>query len=199
MIRYLRTLMGLDRLVRDEKGVAAVEYAFVATPFIIVLLFIIDAGYRMYLGSVVEGTVHRAARLATVGSLTPAQVDDYINQQLTSFSRYATISIDKKSYYEFSGVGKPEKIKQDIAPLGTYNTGDCYEDLNGNNVYDAVAGRTGLGSSDDIVYYKVTATFPRIVPLYKFLGWSNSEEVSANTVLRNQPYASQTVPNVKCD
>lgn len=187
------------RRIRDDvRGATIVELGFVMLPFTVVLLVIIDFGYRMYLGSVVEGTLHRAARRATVGSLTSSQVDDYVRSQLTAFSRHANISIVKRSYYEFSNVGKPEKITQDTAPFDSYNVGDCYEDMNGNGTYDTTAGTNGVGGSDDVIYYEVTADFPRLVPLDKFLGWNKMESVRANTVLRNQPFASQTIPNVKC-
>lgn len=182
----------------DERGATAVELAFIALPLFGALLGVIDFGYRMYLGAVVEGTVHRAARLATVGDLPSEDVDTYIRGQLETFSAHAAIDIEKKSYSEYSGVGKPEKITSDTHPFGEYNVGDCYEDANGNGQYDTDGGRSGLGSSDDIVYYSVTATFNRIVPLTKIFGFSPTETVTSSTVLRNQPYAAQTVPTVKC-
>lgn len=190
--RRIRDLRG------DQRGATAVELAFIALPLFGALLGVIDFGYRMYLGAVVEGTVHRAARLATVGDLPAEDVDTYIRSQLRTFSEHATIDIEKKSYPEYSGVGKPEKITSDTYPFGEYNPGDCYEDSNGNGQYDTDGGRTGIGGSDDIVYYRVTATFRRVVPLTKIFGFSPEETVSSNTVLRNQPYAAQTVPTVRC-
>lgn len=186
------------RLRDDRRGATIVELAFVALPLLGALLGVIDFGYRMYLGAVVEGTVHRAARLTTVGDLSSDQVDTYIQSQLKTFSKYAQITIEKKSYSEYSGVSKPEKIVSDTQPKDVYNVGDCYEDANGNGVYDTDGGRSGLGGSDDIVYYRVSATFRRIVPLTKIFGFTPTETVSSSTVLRNQPYASQTLPTVKC-
>lgn len=186
------------RLRDDERGAYVVELALVLPLMVVVMFVVFDFGYRMYLGSVVEGTLHRAARRGTIGAQTTAQIDAYINDQLKAFSKRATVRIEKQNYYQFSGVGKPEKITSDTAPIGTYNIGDCFEDLNGNGSYDSSLGRTGLGGSDDIVYYKVIVDFPRIVPLYKFLGFAATETVTANTILRNQPYASQTIPTIKC-
>ena len=42
--------------------------------------------------------------------------------------------------------------------------------------------------------------YPRVVPLFKFLGFSHTETVTANTVLRNQPYGAQipSTPSVRC-
>lgn len=189
----------IQRLRGDLRGVTIVEFALIAPMMIMVMLVVTDFGYRMYVGALVEGTVHRAARRATIGTQTEAQIDDYIRAQLRPIGWRSTIDIEKMNYYEYSGVQKPEKITQDTAPFGSYNVGDCYEDMNGNNVYDTVSGRTGLGGSDDIVYYKVTATFPRVVPLLAILGWSNTEKVTANSVVRNQPFAAQIVPRIKCD
>ncbi|WP_380872287.1 TadE/TadG family type IV pilus assembly protein [Sphingomonas sp. DBB INV C78] len=193
MLRQFRA-----RLREDSRGAAAVEFAFVALPLVGIILALFDFGYRQYLGSVIEGTLHRAARMSAIGNLSANKVDEYIQSQLVGFSKNAPIEIEKKSYYEYSGVGKPEKIKQDTDPLGVYNVGDCYEDVNGNGVYDTVAGRTGLGGSDDVVYYKVTATYHQLMPLVKLFGFSGEEKVTRSTVLRNQPYAAQTIPTVKC-
>jgi Flp pilus assembly pilin Flp len=192
-------MMRRHRLGRDERGATIVEMAFVMLPLTITLLAILDLGYRMYLLSVIEGTLHRAARLATVGNQTQDSIDAFVKSQLTNFSKNATITITKTSYHDFSNVGKPEKITQDTDPIGVYNKGDCYEDANGNGQWDADSGSSGLGGSDDIVYYKVSVSFPSIVPVKGLLGWEPNETVSANTVLRNQPYASQTIPTIRCD
>jgi Flp pilus assembly protein TadG len=185
-------------LGRDQRGMNIVEFAFVLTPLLTVLLVIIDFGYRMYLEVVVEGTLNKAARQATVGGVATNDIDTYVRNQLVQFSKNATITIDKQSYYQFSGVGKPEKILTDTAPLGVYNKGDCFEDSKPNGVYDTNQGTSGLGGSDDIVYYSVKVDFPRLVPLGKFLGFSNTETVQAKTVLRNQPYGAQGTPAKVC-
>jgi Flp pilus assembly protein TadG len=188
----------IRRLRRDQRGMNIVEFAFVLTPLLTVLLVIIDFGYRMYLEVVVEGTLNKAARQATVGGVATNDIDTYVRNQLVQFSKNATITIDKQSYYQFSGVGKPEKILTDTAPLGVYNKGDCFEDSKPNGVYDTNQGTSGLGGSDDIVYYSVKVDFPRLVPLGKFLGFSNTETVQAKTVLRNQPYGAQGTPAKVC-
>ena len=188
----------IRRLGRDERGMNVVEFALVLTPLLTVLLVIIDFGYRMYLEVVVEGTLNKAARRATIGGVSTDEIDAFVRSQLVSFSKNAQITIDKQSYYQFSGVGKPEKILTDTPPLGVYNKGDCCEDSKANGVYDTDQGSTGLGGSDDIVYYSVKVDFPRLVPLGKFLGFSQSETVQAKTVLRNQPYGAQGTPATIC-
>jgi Flp pilus assembly protein TadG len=196
---------------RDDRGVSVVEFGLLAPVLCMMLLGMLDLGQRMYLMSVLQGTLFRAARKATIGDMTTAQIDTFVNDELKDFKKNATVTITKKSYSEFTGVKQLEKITTDTAPLGTYNmgkaatpltpavTGDCYEDTNGNGTRDD-KGISGLGQSDEIVYYQVTVVYPRVVPLFKFLGFSNNETVTANTVLRNQPYGAQipSTPSQPC-
>jgi hypothetical protein len=191
---------------RNDRGVSVVEFGLLAPVLCMMLLGMIDLGQRMYLMSVLQGTLFRAARKATVGNMTTAQIDTFVNSELTEFRKNATVTITKKSYSEFTGVKQLEKITSDTAPVGTYNAGasalapgDCYEDTNSDWKRDDM-GQTGLGQSDEIVYYQVTIVYPRVVPLFKFLGFSNNETVTANTVLRNQPYGAQipSTPPVRC-
>lgn len=196
MIMGIRRLFG--RLRRDERGVNIVEFGLVAAPLMMVLLVIIDFGYRLYLEVVVEGTINKAARRATVGGVSSSSIDDFVKSQLVAFSKRATVTITKKSYYDFSHVNKPEKLLTDINGNGQLDSGDCFEDANNNGTFDTDSGSSGLGNSDDIVYYNVSVVFPGLVPLGGFLGFASTETVSANTVLRNQPYGAQTQPATVC-
>lgn len=184
----------LGALARQSKGATIVEFALVLPALCVTLLGFFDLGYHAYVLSIVEGALHEAARSATVGGRTGAQIDALVQSRLQSFSRGATITINKSSYANFSDVGQPEKITSDTAPIGTYNTGDCFEDDNGNGVWDADRGRSGLGGADDIVDYQIVMTYPRLVPIGRFLGWSSTQTITESTVLRNQPYAQQVDP-----
>ena len=196
----MRRLRAIARRLRDNRrGATIVEFGILILPLTVVLLVMFDFTYRIYLGAVVEGALHSAARKATVGNQTSDSIDAYIRSQLVAFQKNVTVTINKKSYSQFSGVGKDEKYIDSNAN-GKYDAGvDCYYDDNGNGKYDlaATSGRAGLGSSDDLVLYTVTADFPRIVPLTKFLGWAAAEQVQSNMVLRNQPYGSQSFPDCK--
>lgn len=189
LLRSLRT---------DRRGATMIEFAMVSTPLFMILLGLTDFGYRCYAAAIVEGTLQQAARLATVGDQTGDQIDTFVKTKLQKFNSGATVTITKTNYYEFSNVQKSEKLITDGNGNGVWNTGDCYEDLNNNGKWDTVAGRDGLGGSDDIVFYKVDFTFDRLVPLGGFLKWAATDTISANTVMRNQPYAVQTIPIQKC-
>ena len=169
-------IRALNRLRRNERGAAIVEFAFVAPAFLTLLMAGLDLGYREYLQSVIAGTVESVARKSAVGGMTSAEVDamiaDRVKDVLPASARTnpAAITITKKSYDNFSNIGNPEKITSDTVPVGSYNTGDCYEDANRNGVYDASGGSTGIGGAEDVIYYEVKVSFPRLFPMATLLG-----------------------------
>jgi len=55
-----------------------------------------------------------------------------------------------------------------------------------------------LGGADDIVYYEVTMSQPRLFPMAKLLGWSPTQSVTVKTMVRNQPWANQGTPTIRC-
>jgi Flp pilus assembly protein TadG len=186
------TRLVLKRLRRDAGGATIVEFAIILPALCVLLLAIFELGYRSYASSVLQGALHEAARMATVGGISQAQINDRVLARLSNFTRQGTVSITTTSYYDFAGVAMPERITSDTTPIGTYNAGDCYEDANNNSSYDLDRGRSGTGGADDIVRYQVSFSVPRIVPIYQFLGWSQTETISGNTVLRNQPFAGRS-------
>lgn len=192
-MRRLPPLLLLRRLGRDSRAVTIVEFAMVAPVMLLLLLGLFDLGYRTYASSVLQGSLHDAARMATVGGYSMTQIDGRVKTRLSNFATTSTVTTAAASYYEFSGVSQPEKIVGDTAPVNSYNPGDCFEDVNGNNAYDTDRGRGGTGSADDIVRYRVTISFQRVFPLGYLLGWSNTQTLSQETVLRNQPYAGRNM------
>jgi Flp pilus assembly protein TadG len=181
----LRALRG------DTRGATIVEFALVVPVLAMLLLGTLDLGYRSYVTSIVQGALHEAARMATVGGVSTAQIQAHVESRLHEFSRNATITTTTRSYADFSGVKVPETITQDTVPLGTYNSGDCFQDANGNGTYDLDRGRSGMGGAEDVVYFEVSMTYPHIVPVATLLGWNNNVTITQNTVLRNQPYAGR--------
>jgi Flp pilus assembly protein TadG len=181
----------LRALRRDTNGATIVEFALILPVLCMMLLGTLDLGYRSYVASVVQGALHDAARMATVGNVSTAQIQTYVTNKLQAFSRNATITTTTRSYSDYSGVRVAETITNDTAPFGTYNPGDCFQDANGNGSYDADRGRSGTGGSEDVVYFEVTMTYPHIMPVGQLFGWSGNVTTTQNTVLRNQPYAAR--------
>lgn len=189
----------IARLHDNQRGATLIEFGLIAGPLCLFIMAIGDLGYQSYLRAVTQGVLDRAARAASVGTLTTSQIDTYIDGQMQVIdTSNGTTSTTKKSYYNFSRVGKPEKITTDTAPLGVYNAGDCFEDANGNGIYDSTGGNSGLGGADDIVFYQVTVSMPRLFPMAKMLGWSATQSATANATIRNQPWSNQVTPPIVC-
>ena len=190
----MRTILPPFRLMRDERGATIIEFAMILPALCVLLLGIFELGYRSYAASVVQGALHEAARMATVGGVPMDDIDERVRARLSNFAGHGIVEIETSSYYEFSGVATPEQITSDSDPIGEYNEEDCYLDTNRNGQWDADSGSDGLGGSEDIVRYQVSLTVPTIVPIGGLLGWSDENRIAGSTVLRNQPYAGRTGP-----
>lgn len=191
-IRYFR------RLTRVERGATASEFALVAPLLLMLMLGLLDLGFRQYIAAQLQGSLDQAARTVTVGGVSASTVSDFVTTRIHRILPGATVSVTTKNYGDFASVGKPEPITTDTAPLGSYNTGDCFLDENGNGVWDSDSGGSGAGGSDDIVYYSAVVTYPALLPLGRLLGWPSTETVKGSMMMRNQPYASQPQPVTKC-
>jgi Flp pilus assembly protein TadG len=184
---------------QDVRGATLVEFAIVAMPLIVMMMAMFDLGFREYISIQLAGALDQSARQVTVGTATnAATIKASVTAQIKTVLPGATVNVTPSSYDAFSKVGKPEPITTDTAPIGVYNKGDCFEDENGNGVWDSDSGLNGTGGSDDIVYYTAIVTYPEIVPMRRLLGWSATETVTGTAVMKNQPYASQADPAVIC-
>lgn len=190
----------LRRIFGARDGATVVEFAVIMIPFLTLIMGSLDLGYQVYLRALMTGAVERAARRATVGGMTSAEITDAITQEVRTIlpsperTDPNAVKVFKTNYYNFSSVGGGERITGDTAPVGVYNSTDCYEDRNNNGVYDATAGGAdGLGAADDIVYYNVTVTITRLFPVAALFGASPKMTIGTKTLIRNQPYGQQTV------
>jgi Flp pilus assembly pilin Flp len=203
----------LDRLTihsgalkKDKRGAAALEFALVAPVLILTIMGGMDLGYEAYARSVLQGALNDVARAGSLegpelnctGTTTEAQIACAVKKRSNAVARKATYDFEIKSYYEFSGVGRGEKLVTDYNNNGQYNAGDCFQDMNGNQAFDSVAGREGIGGADDVVFYDVTLTMPRLLPVSSLMGWSSEYEIRGTTAIRNQPYTRQATPPTVC-
>lgn len=190
----------MKRSVRtDTRGATVVEFALILPVMCALLSAGFELGYRAYLASIMQGALLESSRLATVGDKTGTQIDQVIKDRVAMVSRNMIVkSIEKQSFYNFTNVGKPEKITFDKNKNGAFDPAeDCYEDANNNASYD-VTMNSGLGTADDIIRYTVTVEYPNIMPVSKLMGWGAKQEIVASTVLRNQPFTSRAMPTIRC-
>jgi Flp pilus assembly protein TadG len=188
-----------NALRHDRRGATVVEFAIILPVLCTLLAGGLELAYRAYFTAILESAMLEASRRATVGDQTGEQIDAMIRSRVADLSNTAEVKeIKKESFFNFSNVGKPEKITSDIDPIGRYNRGDCYEDANNNGIYDTTANR-GLGTADDVVRYTVSVEYANIMPVARLLGWGSKQTIVGSTVLRNQPFTSRAQPTIRCD
>lgn len=194
------------RLRRSEDGAAIVEFALVLTPLMLFLLGGLDLGYQAYLRSMVQGALNDVARSGSIegpafscaGETVEAQIGCAIQTRSDVIARNGTYQITMKNFYDFSGIGRSEKLITDYNANGNYDPGDCFVDLNENGSFDASAGRSGVGGADDVVFYEVRLSMPRLFPIHRFIEATPDYNIYATAAVRNQPYATQRVPPTVC-
>ena len=169
-----------------------VEFGLVAAPFFLMLLGIMDLGYRGYVDTVSKSVLHKVARDASTGEMTTAQIKQQVNDGLDDLVlKNAVIEVSTESYFDFTNIGKPEKLTVDNNNNGEVDPGDCFIDNNGNDVFDTDYGIAGTGGPDDIVNYKIEIVSPRLFPLASMIGLDDTMIISNSTAVRNQPFGAQ--------
>lgn len=183
-------------LSRDSKGAALVEFAFVAPFLLLVIMGILDVGHRIYTTAILQGSVQKAARDATLddGAANETAIDDRVKELMDPVVQDEPISqytFTRQNYSDFSDVSQPEDFT-DTDGDGDCNNGEPYDDVNGNDTWDADRGSAGQGNAKDAVLYTASITFPRLFPMASLIGLPQNETITASTVLRNQPFGEAT-------
>ncbi len=192
MIRRLRPL--LTRMIGEDRATAAIEFALTAPVFLLVLMGIFDFGMQLYAKSVLSGAVNRAARDAALEGNNASQVaiDGAVTANVRTVFQDATLTYTRRSYDDFSGVSKPEPLT-DANSNGTRDPGECFTDVNGNGSWDTDRGNDGQGGGDEVVLYTAQMQLNRLFPAWKMLGQPQVATIRATTVLRNQPFNTNSV------
>lgn len=182
----------LPRLTRDARGVTAIEFAIVAPVMMILLMGISDLAYQVYAQSILNGAMQKAARDSAIqgGGDNTATIDAKVTAMVKNIAANATITFSRKNYDSFSVI-KPEPFV-DSNGNGVRNPGECFTDINGNGSWDADPGVAGQGGANDVTVYTATVTYPHLFPVTGLFGWPSTQTITAATLLKNQPYATQT-------
>lgn len=191
----MNTLLSLLRsLRRDRQGAAMMEFALLAPVMALMLLGLMDLGYQAYARALLEGAMQKAGRDSGIEGADATLIDNKVRSDFRRVAKTATLEFERRSYANF-GVMRPERFT-DTNLNGVRDPFECYDDVNGNQQWDADPGLSGQGGASDVTLYTVRAQLPRMFPMASLMGWPKQMEISANTLLKNQPYASQSVPTV---
>ena len=184
-------------LRRDERGTTVLEFALIAPVMITMLLGFFELGHQMYTTAILRGAVEAAGRNSSLadGPTNAAAIDAAVSTQVRTVVNHARLTFDRRSYSDYTHVGKPERYT-DANTNGRWDSGECLEDVNGNNSWDADPSRSGSGGAEDVIFYTVKVDYPRLIPIGGLIGIGNDVEIQAGTLLKNQPFAQHQEPTV---
>lgn len=194
--RKLFPSRGLRRVVADRDGTTVVEFAMVAPVLLMMIMGLFDMAHTQYTSSVLFGALQKAGRDLTLesGFTRQSAIDAAVRDQISAvMPTGAQITYEKQSQFDFSDVDLAEDFT-DGNNDGICNNGEPYVDLNDSGFWEADRGRTGIGGARDVVVYKATVTYPRMFPMFTMIGLSPNVNLTASTVLRNQPFDEQNRP-----
>lgn len=198
-IRFAR----LRELVRADGGAALTEFGLISPVLFLLLFGGFDVGHTLYMRTVLEGAVQKAARDASLESASGndatvrTAIDTAVRNQLLPLNSNAAITFNRRFYRTFTDAAAAEAEEFNDTPSGTFANGICdngetYTDVNNNSMWDADGGDliNRAGARDNVVY-TVNVAYPRLFPLHAFIDVPDTTNLSASTVLANQPYGDQ--------
>ena len=177
-----------------EDGLAAVEFAFVAPVFVIMLMGIIEFALIMFTSAVLESATSNTARLgktgyADAGKTRAQQIVANIQARTAGLLDPKKITISTQVYAAFPNVGQPEPCIKPVNPPCGGTAGVNYVDVNGNGKWDADMGAAGEGNAGEVVVYTASYPWPLFTPgIKKILG--NTFTISSRTVVMNEPFST---------
>lgn len=182
------------RIVGDQRGTTIIEFAVVAPVLLMIIIGGMEIGHLGYVKGITRAALQVAARDSGLESNSSSQnaVDAALRDRIKTVIPNASISIQRRSYTDFTDVNTPEDFN-DSNGNGLYDPNECFTDMNGNARWDADRGRSNSqGGADDVVLYTVNVSYNKIFPLWKLIGQPSTNVISAETTLRNQPFGVQS-------
>ena len=182
----------MKKLLRNNEGVTAVEFALTAPIVLLFILATIEISWLMLSAVILENAVRTASRAGITGYVPTGMTrDDFILQQIDNNLMIldpAKIQFTTLIYDSFANISQPEPFI-DTNHNGVWDVGEPYTDVNGNGKYDSDMGIAGSGGSGAIVVYKVTYAYQMMTPLVSSLFPNNgSFDLKSNMVVRNEPF-----------
>ena len=185
----------MKRLRRNRKGSAVTEFAIAAPVVIMAIVGIIEFSMILFVSSLLEGGLREASRFGLTGfqpnGLTREErilkiVEDHTHGLVDG----TAINLSTLVYPSFDSIGQPEPFTDENSN-GTFDAGEPYMDINGNNQWDPDMGAAGLGGPEDIVLYTIEYDWPLMTGmLNSFVGNDGKIGLRASVVVRNEPYGT---------
>jgi Flp pilus assembly protein TadG len=154
------------RFAAAKDGVAAIEFAFIAPAFLLLLFGTLEIAMVIFTLSLAEGGLREAARFGVTG-----QEPDPVKRQ------EMILKI----------VGRHTLGLIEISDANVTTT--VYPDFTGD---DSGPGTPGIGAANDVVFYRLDYQWEFMTPIFAaFAGSDGSLALSSTIAVRNEPYSSE--------
>jgi Flp pilus assembly protein TadG len=176
--RRLPATEAVCRLVRQQEGVAAVEFAMIVTPFLALVFAIVQTAIIFFAGQALETAVADAGRLIMTGQAQTQGMDQAAFKNAVCAKIYGLfdcqggVTVDVQKFTSFGNVSNPSPINN-----GNFQLTPSYNP----------------GGPGDIVLVRLFYQYPVYVNLYSAGdGLQNlnggKRLLAATSAFRNEPY-----------
>jgi Flp pilus assembly protein TadG len=189
-------LCRIRRILRNNSGIAAVEFALLAPVFLGVLLTVFEFGFAFYARAVLQGAVEEAARTASLENTEFTAISQRVSDQVTNVIPASdadtdiSFELDPVYYSNYVDLVLPEDF-EDNNNNDQWDSNECFVDRNSNATYDTDVGLEGRGGAQDVVAITATLSYARPFPLWRMFGLEPRQTIRVSTYLRNQPFSAQ--------
>lgn len=182
----------MRRLLTDEGGTTAIEFALVALGLIYFMVGIVEFSMAMTVGNSLEAATNMSSRLGKTGyvdadaQLTQEQtIYDEIKRRVGPLIDMDKLEITHEVYNDFESLTSPDILKDENGDGDTDDPGE-WTDVDGDGFKD---GADGVGTSGNIVVYRIGYPWQVMTPLMgKILGDGGIINLTAYSVVKNEPY-----------
>jgi len=184
----------VSSLLKSRRGVAAIEFAFIALGLIYLMCGIIEFAMAMTVGNSLEAATNLSSRLGKTGYVDEgAQLDqeetimEEVERRVGPMIDIEKVEITHEVYNDFESLTNPDIIV-DKNGNGVIEEadGDSWTDVDADGFMD---GGNGLGTGGEIVVYKVSYPWSVFTPfISSFVGNDGIIKLSAYSVVKNEPY-----------
>jgi TadE-like protein len=159
-----------------KRGGTALEFAFIAPVFLAIVFGGMDFGHTLYVSTVVQGVVQKAARDSALenGGTAAEQtiIDNKVRSSIADINNQANVQITRRFYRTFSTAAAAQAEPwTDTNANGTCDNNEPYTDANRNNAWDPDGADAGQGGARDVVIYKVVMSYPSMFPTRHLLNF----------------------------
>lgn len=179
------------RFCTRQHGTSAIEFAFVAPVFILMILGGIQLGILLVLENALEASAREASRISIVSTSATKVADlktriaQIASDRSGGIIKPTQVVVSVRAYDTLSKLANPETYV-DVNLNNRYDLGETYTDTNGNGQWDADQGVfDSFGLAGMAIILEVSYVWDTLMPLF---GDNRLITLKARTVVVNEDF-----------